>query len=700
MKCQEENVLDIALEAGEKRHNVGEISASNDLERPTSISSLLTQIAACSYDRAKEIAESEIESFRSINNEKSSEGYHAIRPNPELSIHLAVFKLLTQICSCEKSYGSLAFLSGSKSIFKKENSLKIAYGSVYNELCKLGALSAFKAKDTPTRRIQSPLPSYGEQFQRNDETGKVSLKTKVNDTLASSEKLPFCLQANPQSIINDLMCFVSLRLELMEIYDRICGLGESSLAVQGPQLTTVSRAAFSSGNLKLNTSNLVSCPIDEVKLKPKLTGATGGTNAIDYYEVTTSRWTLANMKNKSIFMPYKTVIIPMLEKVESQYNMQLKTSCLQNLAKYIFWELEALKGLLKALLQLDEFSFYQCLININSASSHLVVWEDFIKANRENTLTNNQNQSGKLSSSFTGGKGIFESFWNRKANTTQSAARQNVVEQEKATFGSSLFRWLLRLNDIVLSKFTFLFYEQLSTQTPSIEYMRSMYDEKISSLRNGINFVQKVELFLKSILLKENNPDCSCFVALISEKKSKFIEKGAELGFNKNLENIEKESGTAHNLLFSLSCTSSVTNLSIEDSKKEKSFESSISFEIGAGSNDQIRKIHLPIISNQVQEEITWTHLSRPNQVIHFECGSSHSKYFLLRMEPQVVMALVISFATKTKENYMHLTNPPTSPLPNNHIDLQEVLQFVHGIALETRCNNIFASLKGVPLYT
>ena len=97
MKCQEENVLDIALEAEEKRHNVGEISASNDLERPTSISSLLTQIAACSYDRAKEIAESEIESFRSINNEKSSEGYHAIRPNPELSIHLAVFKLLTQI---------------------------------------------------------------------------------------------------------------------------------------------------------------------------------------------------------------------------------------------------------------------------------------------------------------------------------------------------------------------------------------------------------------------------------------------------------------------------------------------------------------------------------------------------------------------------------------------------------------------------
>ena len=52
--------------------------------------------------------------------------------------------------------------------------------------------------------------------------------------------LSFSLQSTPHSIINDLMCFVSLRLELMECYDRICGLGETSLSVQGPQITTIS----------------------------------------------------------------------------------------------------------------------------------------------------------------------------------------------------------------------------------------------------------------------------------------------------------------------------------------------------------------------------------------------------------------------------------------------------------------------------
>ena len=111
--------IDTGMEVEETR--VGDKTHSSiSTKSQTNISNLLTQIAACSYDRAKEIADGELDSFRLLNAEKSCEGFHGIKPSQEISIQLSALKILAQICAHEKCYGNLAFLTGSKSIFKKE----------------------------------------------------------------------------------------------------------------------------------------------------------------------------------------------------------------------------------------------------------------------------------------------------------------------------------------------------------------------------------------------------------------------------------------------------------------------------------------------------------------------------------------------------------------------------------------------------
>ena len=60
MNLKEE--ADIAVEVEENSKCI-DFGPSTELNTTTSISGLLTQIAACSYDRAKEIAELELESI-------------------------------------------------------------------------------------------------------------------------------------------------------------------------------------------------------------------------------------------------------------------------------------------------------------------------------------------------------------------------------------------------------------------------------------------------------------------------------------------------------------------------------------------------------------------------------------------------------------------------------------------------------------
>ena len=167
----------------------------------------------------------------------------------------------------------------------------------------------------------------------------------------------------------------------------------------------------------------------------------------------------------------------------------MSNSCLKNLSNSILWEFYALQSLLKALLSLEEHEFYEALLNINKANGVLETWEIFIKDNHENSCANEQLLMNKNTSSISGGRGFFESFWYRKGNIGSSPTKQNDSEKPGPTIGSSLFRWLLKLKDVVVSKFSFYYFNQLSTQVSSIETMRMIYDENISKLKNGMNFL-------------------------------------------------------------------------------------------------------------------------------------------------------------------------------------------------------------------
>merc|ERR1712126_694778 len=122
-----------------------------------------------------------------------------------------------------------------------------------------------------------------------------------------------------------------------------------------------------------------------------------------------------------------------------------------------------------------------------------------------------------------------------------------------------------------------------------------------------------------------------------------------------------------------------------EDIKKERNLEPSLSFGIDGKFDSTERKTDLEIISCQLQEEPCWTNLARPNQVVHFNCKTKDEKYFLLRSEPQIVVGFKISFNGLAKSN--------TTGQPNlywNHSYIQDISQFLHEIARDTRCNNVF----------
>ena len=709
MSFMEENIkADIGVEVEEKINYDGSFETLNDVKQSSRLSIMLTQTAAFSYDRAKELVEEELELFKSLHIDKIVDANHAAIPSQEITFHLNVLKLLANICVYEKSYGNLVFLSGAKSIFRKENTVKAAYHGLYNELCKISALENFKTKETSRIRLVSPLLEPSETFTVYNEGDQMSPKKIEKDNQIPKHKSTGSIQATPRNLIKDLICFVSIRLELMEFYDQLCGLGETNLSMQrspiNPNLISVS--SFEDSKLLemegtiISSSDkqhkhTVSSPTNEFNLKRNLSVDNKYEN-IDIFPYVTSSWNLGNMKNNSIFMPYRTVLMPILEKIQIQYGSQLATSCLQNLSDAVRWEVGILNGLIKALQFLDDINYYECLINLNRANSYLTLWENFSRTKWEEAVTNNRHQ--KLSdASPLPGRGIFESLWHRKTNTPASLDKSNKCENMESSVGSALFRWLVKLKDVALSKFSFLFYEELSRQINSPSRMRFQYDENISKLRNGINFMNKLEIFQRKLLCKEKNPKLSTFFFLICEANLDSTQKTVVGVAPQNIAKSDYQPPMKHQLLFTSSCFLSHENTVIENRKKEKSFQSSISLDIGTTPSEKIREVHLPIISAQLQENMTWSHLSRPNQVIHFDCVSRQAKYFLLRVEPLTVLAFIISFTNDPGLNSMQLNNSSLSSFPVNCIDLQEVSHFMHEIAHDTRCNYVFASLKSIP---
>ena len=193
----------------------------------------------------------------------------------------------------------------------------------------------------------------------------------AKDNQIPKHKSTCSIQATPYKLIKDLICFVSIRLELMEFYDQLCGLGETTLSMQrspiNPNLISVSSfkeckllemegTIISSGDKQ--HKHTVSSPTNEFKLKRNLSAENKYEN-IDIFPYLTSSWNLGNMKNNSIFMPYRTVLMPMLEKIQIQYSSQLATSCLQNLSDAVRWEVGILNGLIKALQLLDDINYYE-----------------------------------------------------------------------------------------------------------------------------------------------------------------------------------------------------------------------------------------------------------------------------------------------------------------------------------------------------
>ena len=698
MTSAENSIVDMALEVEEGIACNRDASPVSKLyKKESNISSLLTQLAACGYDRAKEIADAELEFFKLQNAEKAGES-QTPRSSLELSINLILHKIFIQICCYEKSYGNLTFLSGSKSIFKKENPLKTAYNSTYNELVKICSFGGSKSKETPTRRFHSSLPSQHEPFQSQNDTQGMSPRTRKKGVTSSMDDVFSSLQSTPISIANDIMCFIAMRLELIDFYDRLVGFGETSTTVQGTQVTSIAISSYPSDNqaiMKWESTTETSkydCNTwshsDGGQMRNKDISRIGHCHFLR-----TSRCTLANMKNKSIFMPYKVILVPALNKLENTHSAQLNTSCLQNLSSCILWEFGALNGLLKALLSLEAFDYYESLLNINKANSYLTTWESFIKSNREHTTANAQVVGNKSPASMSGGRSLFESFWYRKGNTAQDRSKQNESEKQATAVGSSLFRWLVKLKDVVLSKFTFYYYNELSSQVSPLKAMRIIYDENMSRLSYGIDFLQKLETFQKNVAWKYRSRNILCCFFLICETDTDILLKAKnEINENSNTQ-APREPHNVHHILFSSTSMASNEALTIEESKKDKSYLSAISFNVDGIRDGSERNIDLEIISSQLQEETSWANLARPNQVVHFDCNSKDAKYFLLRSEPQIVVAFKISAMGTPRQSTIR------QPTFNFHLgDVQEISQFLHEIARDTRCNNVFAALKGASI--
>ena len=697
MTSAENSIVDMALEVQKDITCKGDVSPVCNLNKKESnISNILTQIAACGYDRAKEIADAELEFFKIQNAERAVESHQTPRSSLELSTHLILHKIFIQICCYEKMYGNLTYLSSYKSIFKKENPLKTGYNSAYNELVKISSFGSSKSKETPTRRFHSSLPSQHEPFQSHqNETHGMSPRTRKKGVASSKDDVFSSLQSTPSAIANDLMCFIAMRLELIDFYDRLVGFGETSTTVQGTQMAPIAISAHPSDNQGI------------MKWESSTTNSKYVLNTISHTEITnedirrigycqllrTSRFTLANMKNKSIFMPYKVILVPALNKLESTHSAQLNTSCLQNLSNSILWEFGALNGLLKALLALEAFNYYESLLNINRANSYLTTWENFIKSNREHTTANAQVPGNKSTPSMSGGRSLFENFWYRKANTGQDKSTQNETEKQATAVGSCLFRWLVKLKDVVLSKFTFYYYNELSTQVSTSKAMRLIYDENMTKLSYGIDFLQKLEKFQKYIVWKYRSKTILCCFFLICETDVDILLKAKnEINQHSNTQ-AHGESHNVHHILFKSSSVGCNEDLTIDESKKDKSYDSFISFTVDGITDSPEQSIDLEIISNQLQEEASWTNLARPNQVVHYDCKSKDAKYFLLRSEPQVVVAFKLSAMVTYRQSTIR------QPTFNFHLgDVQEISQFLNEIARDTRCNNVFAALKGASI--
>ena len=210
--------------------------------------------------------------------------------------------------------------------------------------------------------------------------------------------------------------------------------------------------------------------------------------------------------------------------------------------------------------------------------------------------------------------------------------------------------------------------------------------ENISKSLNNVNYINKVETF-QQLISNTRNVISSVF-SLIYETAFENNHKGSTHEGIPSLKYVPRKY-LRHKMLFSSQC--SLKDPAVNNSRKENS----VSFDIGGDIDEHTKNIQLDVISSQLQERTTWIHLSRPNQVIHFDDILRKAKYFLLRIEPQMILALIISFGTDTGES---LQSPNYARrITNFYIDAEEVSQFMREIAQDSTCSKVFASFKGMP---
>ena len=180
---------------------------------------------------------------------------------------------------------------------------------------------------------------------------------------------------------------------------------------------------------------------------------------------------------------------------------------------------------------------------------------------------------------------------------------------------------------------------------------------------------------------------------MVCETSIKAIDKNAKGQQQlKTIDEMDKPCTFVHQSIFTSSFTDVNLGVKNEEVSKENPAESTAVFEIQGNSIHNFQTIHLPIISNHIQDEATWTHLSRPNQVVYFEAPSCQFKYFLLRSEPQIVQAFIVYSNNDKKETSGMLKKPANQSVKISPVD--EVSQFLNEIASDTRFNHIFSLLK------
>merc|ERR1719295_2092550 len=163
------------------------------------IGSVFVQMAAFSYDRARELA--------------SNASASAATTDRELC---QIMSWVSSLCQAEKLYSSLNFLINTRtSIFRKENALKASYGNLLTEINKIVDVGEQQLQQTP---IQSPS----------------SRRTSGGSSVADGVPVGGCPPPYSLSLARDLKTFVTTRMELMEVHEQLATRGSERVEATAP----------------------------------------------------------------------------------------------------------------------------------------------------------------------------------------------------------------------------------------------------------------------------------------------------------------------------------------------------------------------------------------------------------------------------------------------------------------------------------